>query len=156
MSHRRVVRHTLGVQEGPQTIPAGQIVAATVHRDYPDEAFAAKIHVWVETDDQEQRPATVELHGTDVDVAGTWQATVIDTQAEVAWHIYGTTSRPTCGATPGRDPVVTDPAEQPFWRVVCSEDAGHDPSNWNTPHRATGLGRHGGGEFTWTDEEPRP
>jgi hypothetical protein len=122
----------------------------------------------------------VEIVGTDRPVPDQAEhiATVVDTGIDdpLAWHVFRVAAerwadeidkralvaiaaasqahrhrRPVCGAAP-KDIAVLDPTERPFWRATCIEDPDHDARNPNTPHRATGLGRHGQGELAWTDD----
>jgi hypothetical protein len=206
MTHeRRIVHNTVRIQDDRQTIAAGPIVAAQLRRDYPDEPFALKLDLWIETEVllpkplPQQRPGdfTVAHPGgiTDIAIVGTNRpvppdaehlVSVVDDHGAdhgrdpLAWHVYRVAAerwadeidkralvaiaaasqarhRRTCGATPSEPPAIfdPDPAEALAWRAVCQEDPDHDASDWNTPHRATGLGRSGRGELTWYDQPVR-
>lgn len=182
MTHqRRVVRHTIRIQDDHQAVPSGTVVAARLRRDYPDDTLALKLDLWIEREDPDPyADDVVAIVGTNrpAPAYGTHLVTVVDEAHDrpVAWHLYRLSSgdpeadtralvaiaaasqarhrADTCGATPTEMPPVVDPdpTEQLAWRAVCSERAGHDGSNWHTPHRATGLGRNGKGELTWYDQ----
>jgi hypothetical protein len=112
MTHeRRIVHNLVRIQDDRQTIAAGPIVAAQLRRDYPDEPFALKLDLWIETEvilpleDPGPGDFTVAHPGgtTDIAIVGTNRpvpagaehlATVVDDYGAdhgrdpLAWHVY--------------------------------------------------------------------
>lgn len=94
MTERRVVRHTIRIQDDTQTIPTGQVVRAQLRRDYADDPLALKLDLWIEAEHPHQRVGDqVAIIGTSrpVPEEGEHLATVVDDgphDPPVAWHLY--------------------------------------------------------------------
>lgn len=174
-SERRVVRHTIRIQDDHQAIPTGPVVGARLRRDYPDEVLALKLDLWIETEEHPGRRAgdIVAIIGTDRPVPAYSEhlATVVDDAEHdppIAWHLYRVSAGDeeldkralvaVAAASEARHRRVNGPcwdvpaggprlpgSDQPL--IHCQLEAGHAGAHTYTDPATIGLGT-----WTWPDE----
>lgn len=63
--------------------------------DYDPKTDSPWPHIWAETTPEHgPRTRTLVIHGTGHPVDGTWQASCVDRQTGLVWHLYDITTGP--------------------------------------------------------------